>query len=461
MVSKVARRKVFPTRDLMQIPCVSGLEVLAGVVLFALLLVGAAVPIVLRQRRHDREIAAKLARAKRLGTSETASLHPLIDEGLCIGCEECVRGCPEQDVLATYRHKAVVVDAVECVGHGICERVCPVGAISLVIGTETRGVEIPRLTEYFETNVPGLFVVGELGGMGLIRNAIWQATQAVRHIAERAAPGRWDRGTVLVVGAGPAGLAAALAAREAKLPFRIIEQGSLGGSMLHYPRRKLVMTHAVSLPGGGELPGREVEKEPLLEFWRELAAARGITIEEDTRLEYVERAGAGLVARTSRGAIEAACVLLALGRRGTPRRLDVPGEATEKVYYRLLEPERFTDVRVLVVGGGSAAVEAALALAEREGVEVTLCHRRAEFSARAALLEQLAAAEKARRIEVLRDARVTRIEPDRVWLEVRGAPAERANDHVFVMIGGTPPYDVLKRSGVDLETKFGTPLRRR
>ena len=182
------------------------LDTLAVLVVVALVL-AATLPIVVYQVRKDRRAKALVAEARTLGSHETASLHPRIDEGLCIGCGECVKGCPEQDVLTTIRNKAVVAHAVECVGHGICERVCPVGAISLVVGTEKRGAEIPRLNEFFETNIPGLYVVGELGGMGLIRNAVWQATQAVQHVA---AGGRRSQGLdLLIVGAGPAGLAAA------------------------------------------------------------------------------------------------------------------------------------------------------------------------------------------------------------------------------------------------------------
>jgi len=418
----------------------------------------ASLPVVRRQQRHNAWVRAKLERARQLGTNETLSLHPVIDEGLCIGCEECVRGCPEQDVIATYHSKAVVVDAVECVGHGICERLCPVGAITLVVGTEKRGLELPRLSEVFETDLPGLFVVGELGGMGLIRNAIWQATQAIEHL-KRLPRGAPAGGTeLLIVGAGPAGMAASLGAKAARIPFRIIEQETVGGSMLHYPRRKLVMTHAASLPLVGAFPFKEVEKEPLLRFWSDTSKEHGITIEEHTTLLGVTRQGGHFVAKTSQGDIAAQRVILALGRRGSPRKLGVPGEDSAKVYYRLIEAHLYEFKKVLVVGGGSAALEAALQLSEQRGCTVTLCHRRDTFAgARAALIEKLLAAEAAKQLEILRQAQVRAVEPERVVLDVAGQEVERPNDFVFVMIGGTPPYDLLKAAGVNLEMKFGAP----
>ncbi len=252
-----------------------------------------------------------------------------------------------------------------------------------------------------------------------------------------------------------------MAAKAAGLSFRIIEQGEMGGSILHYPRRKLVMTHPASLPGVGEFPFREIEKEPLMAFWRETAEALGITVEERTQLLKVQRGPDGFIADTAKGAIHAARIVLALGRRGAPRRLEVPGEASAKVMYRLLEPAQFDGKHVLVVGGGNAALEAAVALAERPRTTVSLCHRRDVFAgARAAVIEKLLAAERAGRVEVLRNARVTAIEEARVLLDVAGAAAERPNDAVFVMVGGSPPYELLKAAGVNLQTKFGTPLSR-
>jgi thioredoxin reductase/Pyruvate/2-oxoacid:ferredoxin oxidoreductase delta subunit len=409
--------------------------------------------------KHDRAVRARIAEARKAGRHETLSLHPVVDEGKCIGCEECVRGCPEEDVLLTFRNKAVVVDAAECVGHGLCERVCPVGAITLVMGTATRGVEIPRLTEFFETSVPGMYVVGELGGMGLIRNAIWQATQAVEHAASAERTARDDEADLLIVGAGPAGLAAALTAQQSGLRYRVIEQEAIGGAMMQYPRRKLVMTYPAALPGVGEFPFKEVEKEPLLAFWKKAIADHGITIQEGARLEKVERTDGGFLAHTSAGPIRAVRIVLALGRRGTPRKLGVPGEDRPNVTYRLLEPEQFQGMHVAVVGGGNAAVEAAMSLSAVPDTKVTLLHRDVEFKmARAVLVKAMDARAAKGGIEVLRQARLTAVEEGRVQVEVNGVPAERPNDFVFVMIGGTAPYALLTASGVDLEKKFGTPL---
>ena len=111
------------------------------------------------------------------GLAEPASLHPVIDRNLCIGCKSCVYACPQQlghNVLGIYHGKAELLEPANCIGHGACKKVCPVNAISLVFGTETRGVDIPQIDDNFETNVEGLFIAGELGGMGLIRNAIEQ-----------------------------------------------------------------------------------------------------------------------------------------------------------------------------------------------------------------------------------------------------------------------------------------------
>ncbi|RMG95734.1 MAG: 4Fe-4S dicluster domain-containing protein, partial [Candidatus Dadabacteria bacterium] len=323
-----------------------------------------------RAARRDEAVRREFEEA---GLSEPPTLHPKIDHAKCLGCGSCVAACPEHPghrVLGIIGGKSHLVGPADCIGHGACARACPVGAITLVFGTERRGVDLPVVGPDFQTNVPGLFVAGELGGMGLIRNAVEQGKRAVENIA--ALPGmRAGEGLDLViVGAGPAGLAASLAARAKGLRFVTVEQESLGGTIAHYPRGKLVMTSPFSLPGAGRFTRREVSKEELLEFWEQVVRRSGLSIRFGETVTDVRRVAEGLEVVTSEGTYPSRAVLLAIGRRGTPRKLGVPGEDLPKVVYRLVDPEQYRGQRVLVVGGGDSALEAAAGLAGVDGTEV-------------------------------------------------------------------------------------------
>jgi len=141
-----------------------------------------AVPMLLRLRHKERQTEEAHVEALRYGLHEPASLHPVVDPDRCIGISNCVPVCPE-GVLGIRAGQAVAVQAARCIGHGLCERVCPMEAIQLVFGTEKRGVDLPRVKGNFETNVEGLYIVGELGGMGLVANAFDQGRQCVEGIA--------------------------------------------------------------------------------------------------------------------------------------------------------------------------------------------------------------------------------------------------------------------------------------
>lgn len=406
---------------------------------------------ILRRRRDARVLAASQA----AGLAEPVSLHPVVDPGRCIGSGSCTRACPEQ-ALGIVGGKAVLVDASACIGHGACLAACPVDAIRLVFGTERRGIDIPQVSPQFETNVPGIFIAGELGGMGLIRKAAEQGRQAMEAIRRR------PRGAhdldVVIVGCGPAGLSAGLAAMEAGLAFRLIEQEeSLGGAVYHYPRHKITMTAPVKLALVGSVRFGEVAKERLLEFWNGIVERTGLPIQFREQMLGIAPAGDGFVVHTSRGRYRARSVLLALGRRGTPRKLGVPGEETPKVVYRLVDAEQYRGQAVAVVGGGDAAVEAALALAAQPGTQVLLSYRGDAFArVKPRNRERLDAEVAAGRIDVRLGSQVLGIESERLRLQVDDATLTVANDAVIVCAGGELPVPLLQSVGVRFETKYGT-----
>src|SRR5882672_10784475 len=325
----------------------------------------------------EKESVEAHATAVSAGLIEPASLHPYIDPARCIGCGNCIRACPEQaehHVLGLIDGRAQLVGPTDCIGHGACKVVCPVNAITLVFGTERRGIDIPLLTPRFESSVPGIFVAGELGGMGLIRNSLEQGRQAVEAIrSDRRANGKAL--DLLIVGAGPAGFSASLTALSRKMRCVTLEQEALGGCVFQYPRGKVVMTSPAELPLVGKMRFREASKEQLLEFWQEVERKTGVKINYQERVEEVTRDGDGFVVRSNKGEYQAGSVLLTIGRRGTPRKLDVPGEDLPKVVYRLIDPVQYQGKRVLVVGGGDSALEAAASIAEVKGTEVVLSHR--------------------------------------------------------------------------------------
>ncbi len=409
-----------------------------------------------RKWRIEAEHAVQLKESIEAGLLEPPSLHPVVDLPRCIGSGSCVTACPE-DALGIINGKAVLINAASCIGHGACLAACPVDAISLVFGTEKRGIDIPEVTPNFESNVPGLFIAGELGGMGLIRKAAEQGRQAIEAIRKRKVSGQFDF-DVLIVGGGPAGISAGLSALEHKLKYKVIEQEpSLGGAVFHYPRNKIAMTAPVKLALVGKIKFTEVQKEKLLEFWQGVLEKTGLKIDYRECMEGIERDGDGFRVRTSRGEHRAGSVLLAMGRQGTPRKLDVPGEDSAKVVYRLVDPAQYAGQAVLVVGGGDSAVEAALALSEQSDTEVTLSYRSAAFS-RIKQKNRLALEQAQRdgKIRVELESTVKNIDASTVEMQTKGGPATLRNEAVIVCAGGLLPTPLLQKVGIKFATKHGT-----
>jgi thioredoxin reductase/NAD-dependent dihydropyrimidine dehydrogenase PreA subunit len=409
-------------------------------------------------RGHRRDVGnvRALAAASSAGLSEPASLHPVIDPARCQGCGACVSACPESTVLGLVSGQAHLIEPTKCIGHGACRTACPYDAITLVFGTEKRGVDIPLLGPDFQTNVPGLYIAGELGGMGLIRNAVTQGVQAMQAI-HATLPKHPHPLDVLIVGAGPAGLAASLHAKAQGLRYRTVDQDSLGGTVAHFPRGKIVMTAPAVLPIVGMVQFRETTKERLLRFWQDTLVKTGLEVHEQERVEDIQPLNDGFAVRTSRGELRAARVLLAIGRRGTPRTLGVPGEELAKVVYRLIDPEQYRGLHVLVVGGGDSALEAAIATAEQQGTTVTLSYRGDAFGrGKEKNRKRLAELQGSGRLQVLLGSQVRAIHEQSVELDTASGPLQLHNDAVVVSAGGVLPTPFLRKIGVEVETKHGT-----
>lgn len=408
---------------------------------------------------HDASIRTR-NEALEAGLTEPASLHPVIDPTKCTGCKSCIAACPEMpghEVIGLIHGKAELINPTECIGHGACLTACPHGAITLVFGTERRGVDIPHVQSNFESNVPGIFIAGELGGMGLIRNAVEQGRQAVESIFESRNQANGVDLDLLVVGAGPAGFSASLAAMERGLKFKTVEQETLGGTVAHYPRGKIVMTSPVQLPMVGQVKFRETTKEKLLEFWEHTERKTNVAINFKERVESISPVANGFEIQTNKDRYCAHAVLLAIGRRGTPRKLGVPGEKLSKVTYRLTDPHQFKGQHVLVVGGGDSALEAAETISAIEGTTVTLSYRSDAFGrAKQKNRQKVEQAEKEGRLKVIFNSNVVSIDSDWVRLEQEGDEIVLKNEAVIISAGGILPTAFLQSMGIDVETKFGT-----
>ena len=406
--------------------------------------------------RESRVVKVQKA-AVEAGLIEPPSLHPVIDPEFCIGCAACVKACPEGEILGLINGKAQLIEPSHCIGHGACATACPMGAIKLVFGTEQRGIDIPFVDPNFQTNVPDIYIAGELGGMGLIRNAIEQGRQAMIEIARNKLEQNGEILDVAIVGAGPAGLSASLAATEAGLKFITIEQDSLGGTVSHFPRGKLVMTAPAYLPMYGQMNFRETTKEALLEFWNKVVADTGLKVNFEERVDGIEKKADGFHLATSKGNYIAKSILLTIGRRGTPRKLGVTGEENSKVVYRLIDAEQYRGKNVLVVGGGDSALEAATSIAEIPDTKVTISYRSDGFSrAKLKNRNKVDMMQASGNLDVLLSSNVVEIYQNSVDINHSGQVVTLVNDSVIVCAGGILPTKFLKSAGVEVETKYGT-----
>jgi thioredoxin reductase/NAD-dependent dihydropyrimidine dehydrogenase PreA subunit len=416
-----------------------------------------------RGRRVSEETMHKVEEARASGRHEPVSLHPFIDPDRCMGSGACVDACPEKDIIGMVDGRATVINASSCIGHGACFHACPVEAITLRIGTATRGVELPHVNQDYETNVKGIYIAGELGGMGLIRNSVEQGIQAVRSIAATMGtrmPGVTD---LVIVGAGPAGIAAALQAKKMGLEAITLEQDSLGGTVFSFPRSKVVMTHPMELPLYGKLKLYDTSKQQLLDIWQDALQKNNIRIREHQKVDSIRKNDDHTfeVLTAAGEIIHCQHVILAIGRRGSPRKLGIPGESLEKVAYRLIEPERLSGMDIAVVGGGDSAVEAALLLMDAN--RVTLSYRKDAFARIKPGNElRIREAMDAKKLEVLFNSELTEITTDGIMLQIKGVPDPRTmrNDLVYIFAGGELPNAFLSAAGIEITKRFGQIVKK-
>lgn len=397
----------------------------------------------------------KIALAKEEGIHEPVSLYPYIDEDNCIRSGACVNACPEKDILGIRNGRATLINASRCVGHGACFHACPVEAITLKIGTEKRGVDLPHVNQAFETNVKGIYIAGELGGMGLIKNSVEQGKQAVENIYKNINAGHDAEYDLVIIGAGPAGIAASLTARQLGLRAITLEQDSVGGTVFSFPRQKIVMTHPMDLPGHGKVKLFQTGKEELISLWSEVLSKNNITIQEHQKVESIEPEGQGFKVRVKGGASYTGHkVLLAIGRRGSPRKLGVKGEDQPKVAYKLIESELIHDQDIVVVGGGDSAIESALLLAGQN--RVTLSYRSDKFSRiKPQNANNIAEAEKEGRIIILFNSNIQEITKDQVIIsKTDGESLSLPNQLVYIFAGGELPTEFLQKSGIQITKRF-------
>jgi len=382
-------------------------------------------------------------------------LHSINDDR-CIGCEACIDVCPTE-VLDLVEHKVRVSRFSDCVQCEQCANACPTQALVMYReGTTPRMLTVPELDEQFQTGVPGQYLIGEVAGKPLVKNAANLGRAVIEHIARELA-GRRPGGPggdvldVLIVGSGPGGLSAGLSCVKHKLSCLVLEKEHvISSTVSRYPKGKHFMAEPCTSHNVSYLPVFDGTKEELVAAWTQVIEGIKLPIKLGEAVETVKRGDDGVFTiKSTVGTYRSRTVVLATGLRGKPRLLVVPGANLEKVQSLLDDPAELAGEAVLVVGGGDSAVEGAMALAE-VGATVTLSYRGDGFSrCKQGNQKRLAEMVAARQLAVLLESNVKCFTPDSVTITLADkSETVIANQRAFVLIGADTPVAWLETNNV-------------
>jgi len=373
-------------------------------------------------------------------------MYPAINRSICVGCGTCVLTCKKKETLFIIDGKSVLVNPLVCDCCGDCEKACPMGANQLIEYGRRMKVLVPQIDENYETNIKGIYIIGSLSGAGLIKEAINQGRSVLNHIMKDVFPDKLPH--VLIIGAGPAGLSALLSCRKFGLSATCLEKEETANTIKNFPKKKLVMAEPVEMPLYGPLWIGQTTRERLLEVWDKILKATKAPVTTGTKLETIVKREEKFVVHASGKEYVCDKIILALGTRGEPRKLNVPGEKLPKVFYSLIDAHEFAGSAVTIVGAGDAALESALALLN-QGCGITLIVRGDGFpKAKGRNREKIATAIERGYVQAFFESAVKEIKPKSIVISTPEKTLEIENDHVFVMIGGELPFALLERIGV-------------